>query len=84
VLEGAPEFGANGFGVQFGPNVFHALDRIGVSAAVLEKADAPPAVLMFDALDGNEVTRISTGVSFSQRFKYPDLQRCGRPTGSIF
>jgi 3-hydroxybenzoate 6-monooxygenase len=57
VLEGAPEFGAIGFGIQFGPNVFHALDRIGVSAAVLEKADAPPAVLMIDALNGEEVTR---------------------------
>jgi len=71
VLEGAPEFGAIGYGIQFGPNVFHALDRIGVSAAVLEKADAPPAVLMFDALNGKEVTRIPTGASFRQRFKYP-------------
>ena len=48
VLEGAPAFGAIGYGIQFGPNVFHVLDRIGVSDAVLEKADFPPAVLMFD------------------------------------
>jgi 2-polyprenyl-6-methoxyphenol hydroxylase-like FAD-dependent oxidoreductase len=72
VLEGAPEFGAIGFGIQFGPNVFHALDRIGLSGAVLEKADAPPAVLMLDALNGKEVTRIATGVpAFRLRFKYP-------------
>lgn len=71
VLEGAPEFGAIGFGIQFGPNVFHALDRIGVSAAVLEKADAPPSVLMLDALNGKEVTRVPTGASFRQRFSYP-------------
>jgi len=71
VLEGAPEFGAIGFGIQFGPIVFHALDRIGVSAAVLEKADPPPAVLMFDALNGKEVARIPTGASFRERFKYP-------------
>jgi len=72
VLEGAPEFGAIGFGIQFGPNVFHALDRIGVSAAVLEKADEPPAVLMIDALNGKEVTRVATGVpAFRARFKYP-------------
>jgi salicylate hydroxylase len=72
VLEGAPEFGAIGFGIQFGPNVFHALDRIGVSAAVLEKADAPPAVLMIDALYGREVTRVATGIpEFRTRFKYP-------------
>jgi 2-polyprenyl-6-methoxyphenol hydroxylase-like FAD-dependent oxidoreductase len=74
VLEGAPEFGAIGFGIQFGPNVFHALDRIGVSDAVLEKADAPPAVLMIDALNGKEVTRVATGLpEFRARFKYPYL-----------
>jgi salicylate hydroxylase len=71
VLEGAPEFGAIGYGIQFGPNIFHVLDRIGVSAAVLEKADAPPAVLMIDALTGKEVTRVATGPSFRARFKYP-------------
>ena len=31
VLEGAPSFGAIGYGIQFGPNVFQVLDRIGVS-----------------------------------------------------
>ena len=71
VLEGAPEFGAIGYGIQFGPNVFHVLDRIGVGAAVREKADAPPAVLMLDALTGQEVTRVSTGPSFRKRFKHP-------------
>jgi 3-hydroxybenzoate 6-monooxygenase len=71
VLEGAPEFGAIGYGIQFGPNIFHVLDRIGVSAAVLDKADAPPAVLMIDALTGQEVTRVATGPSFRARFKYP-------------
>ncbi len=71
VLEGAPEFGAIGYGIQFGPNVFHAFDRIGVSDAVLEKANSPPAVVMFDALDGKVVTRIPTGPSFRARFKYP-------------
>ena len=71
VLEGAPEFGAIGFGIQFGPNVFHALDRLGVSAAVLDKADSPPNVMMFDALNGREVTRVPTGPAFRERFKYP-------------
>ncbi len=42
VLEGAPEFGAIGYGIQFGPNVFHVLDRLGVTDAVLEKATARP------------------------------------------
>ena len=71
VLEGAPAFRAIGYGIQFGPNVFHVLDRIGAGDAVLEKADSPPAVLMIDALNGKEVTRVPTGASFRARFKYP-------------
>jgi salicylate hydroxylase len=71
VLEGAPAFGAIGYGIQFGPNVFHVFDRIGVSDAVLEHADSPPALVMFDALNGREVTRISTGPSLRARFKHP-------------
>ena len=37
VLEGAPSSGAIGHGIQFGPNVFHVFDRIGVSDGVLER-----------------------------------------------
>jgi 3-hydroxybenzoate 6-monooxygenase len=71
VLEGAPEFGAIGYGIQFGPNVFHAFDRIGVTEQVLAVADSPAAVLMLDALSGKELVRIPTGSSFRARFKYP-------------
>ena len=71
VLEGAPAFGAIGYGIQFGPNVFHALDRIGASDAVLEKADSPSAVLLIDGLTGKEVTRVSTGPSLRARFGHP-------------
>src|SRR5580700_2661757 len=72
VLEGAPEFGAIGYGIQFGPNAFHVFERLGVTAAVLEKADTPSGVLLIDALNGEEVTRVPTGrPSFRQRFKYP-------------
>jgi 3-hydroxybenzoate 6-monooxygenase len=71
VLEGAPSFGAIGFGIQFGPNVFHVLDRIGLSDEVLEKADSPSAVLLIDGLTGKEVTRVPTGPSLRARFKHP-------------
>jgi salicylate hydroxylase len=71
VLEGAPAFGAIGYGIQFGPNVFHVFDRIGLCDAVLATSDAPSALLMFDALNGNEVTRVPTGASLRDRFKYP-------------
>ena len=71
VLEGAPSFGAIGYGIQFGPNVFHVFDRIGLRDEVLATSDAPSALLMFDALNGKEVTRVPTGASLRDRFKYP-------------
>jgi salicylate hydroxylase len=73
VLEGAEEFGAIGYGIQFGPNVFHAFDRLGLMAQVLAVADSPTALVMLDALDGKELVRIPTGASFRARFKYPYL-----------
>ncbi|HEY2529758.1 MAG TPA: FAD-dependent monooxygenase [Xanthobacteraceae bacterium] len=71
VLEAAPQFGAIGYGIQFGPNVFHVFDRLGLLEAVLAVADSPAAVLMLDALDGKELVRIPTGASLRARFKYP-------------
>src|SRR6202046_2696574 len=71
VLEGATEFGAIGYGIQFGPNVFHVFDRLGLTEQVMAVADTPPAVLMMDALTGKELIRISTGASFRARFKHP-------------
>jgi len=71
VLEGAPEFGAIGYGIQFGPNVFHVFERLGLMEQVLAVADTPPAVLMYDAIDGKELVRIPTGPSLRARFKYP-------------
>src|SRR5215469_11450066 len=71
VLEGAAEFGAIGYGIQFGPNVFHVIDLLGLTANVLAVAEAPAAVVMLDALDGKELVRMPTGVSFRARFKIP-------------
>jgi 3-hydroxybenzoate 6-monooxygenase len=71
VLEGAAEFGAIGYGIQFGPNVFHVFDRMGLMDQVIAVADSPAALVMLDALDGNELVRIPTGLSFQARFKYP-------------
>ena len=71
VLEGAPEFGAIGYGIQFGPNVFHVFDRLDLMESVLAVADSPAAVLMWDAFDGKELVRIPTGPSLRARFKYP-------------
>src|SRR5580658_9555572 len=72
VLEGATEFGAIGYGIQFGPNIFHVFDRLGLTEQVMAVADSPPAVLMLDALNGKELVRIATGGgTFRARFKHP-------------
>jgi 3-hydroxybenzoate 6-monooxygenase len=71
VLEEAAQFGAIGYGIQLGPNVFPMFERLGVSEAVLRASDVPPALVMLDALDGEEIARIPTGDSFRRRFKHP-------------
>src|SRR5262249_10130246 len=70
-LEGAAEFGAIRYCIPFGPNVFHVLDPLVLTAKVLAVADAPAAVVMLDAIDGKELVRMPTGASFRARFKYP-------------
>ncbi len=71
VIEEASEFGAIGYGIQLGPNVFHMFERLGLSEAVLRVSVIPRAVVMLDALDGAEVACIPTGESFRARFKHP-------------
>jgi len=71
VLEGASEFGAIGYGIQFGPNVFHVFERIGVTEAVMAAADCPPALLMRDALTGDIRLTIPAGAAIRERFKHP-------------
>jgi 2-polyprenyl-6-methoxyphenol hydroxylase-like FAD-dependent oxidoreductase len=73
VFEGAPAFGAIGYGIQFGPNVFHVFDRLGLGETVRAVGDEPPAVIMLDALTGEEVTRVPTGPTFRARFGKPYL-----------
>ena len=43
VLEQAPEFREVGAGIQLGPNIFRALEKIGLKDAVLADAHRPPA-----------------------------------------
>jgi 3-hydroxybenzoate 6-monooxygenase len=71
VLEEAAEFGAIGYGIQLGPNVFPMFERLGVRETVLRESNLPPALVMLDALDGSQVARIPTGDSFRRRFKHP-------------
>ena len=73
VFEGAPEFGAIGYGIQFGPNIFHVFDRLGISDEAMGVGDEPKSLLMKDALNGEQVVHIPTGDSFRARFNQPYL-----------
>src|SRR5262245_23756838 len=71
VLEQAPEFREVGAGIQLGPNIFRALDRIGLSKDMLEDAWQPEAQEMRDAMTGEVITRIPLGERFVARFNEP-------------
>jgi salicylate hydroxylase len=71
VFEQAQEFGAIGYGIQLGPNIFHMFDRLGVSEAVKRAAHFPSAAVWFDAYTGREVMRVDTGPDIEKRFKHP-------------
>src|ERR1700736_4009496 len=71
VLEQAPEFHEIGAGIQLGPNIFRALEKLGLKEAVLADAHRPPAMEMRCALSGERVTRIPLGDEFVARFRQP-------------
>src|ERR1700682_4040592 len=71
VFEQAPEFKELGAGIQLGPNIFRAIERIGLKANMLDDAWVPPALEMRDALSGEEITAARRGEPFRKRFGQP-------------
>ncbi|MGC1464304.1 MAG: 3-hydroxybenzoate 6-monooxygenase [Pseudolabrys sp.] len=71
VLEQSPEFREVGAGIQLGPNVFRALERLGLKEAVLADAHKPPAQEMRDALTGELIVNIPLGDGFEKKFRQP-------------
>src|SRR5215467_4369576 len=69
VFEQAPEFKEIGAGIQLGPNIFRALQRIGLKDAVLADAHRPPGMEMRCALSGELVTRIPLDGRFLEWFE---------------
>src|SRR5262249_58598644 len=69
VFEQAPEFKELGAGIQLGPNVFRALERIGLKADMLTDAWIPEKLQMRDALTAEEVTTVPLGESLRARFQ---------------
>ena len=79
ILEQTPAFGAIGYGIQLGPNVVPMFDRLGITAAVLDKGDVPDACLMVDAYSGEEIARIPLGASFLLHVSNARSQRPAAP-----
>src|SRR4051795_11044950 len=58
LFEQAPEFKELGAGIQLGPNIFRAVEKLGLKDAVLADAHTPPAMEMRCALSGERVVHI--------------------------
>jgi salicylate hydroxylase len=70
VLEKAPEFGEIGYGIQMGPNIHRVMQLLGVMDALEPLAFFPDALVMMDAISGEEITRIALGEAFVKRYGY--------------
>lgn len=72
VFEQSEEFREVGAGIQLGPNIFHALNRLGLKNEVLKDAWQPGAMEMRCALSGDLVTRMPLNTpEFKKRFVEP-------------
>jgi 2-polyprenyl-6-methoxyphenol hydroxylase-like FAD-dependent oxidoreductase len=71
VFEQAAEFRELGAGIQLGPNIFRALERVDLKDALLADAFTPDNLEMRDALTGELVTAIPLGAKMAARFGQP-------------
>ncbi len=72
VIEREDELREAGAGIQLGPNGFRMFDTLGVTDAIRANAVFPEALIMMDALDGSQVTRVPLNTAqFNERFQYP-------------
>lgn len=72
LIEQSPDFHEVGAGIQIGPNVFKMFDVLGLTDAIMDVAVIPDALVMMDALSGEQITRIPLNdEEFKSHFKYP-------------
>ena len=71
VLEKSSKLGEIGAGIQLGPNAFHGFDYLGVGDQARQLSVYIDDLILMDAIKGNEITRISLGEKFRERFKNP-------------
>jgi 3-hydroxybenzoate 6-monooxygenase len=71
VLERAAELGEIGAGIQLGPNAFQAFDYLGVGDTARKMAVYVDAMIMMDAMTGEQVVKVPFDAPFRKRFKNP-------------
>lgn len=71
VLERAPAFGEIGYGLQLGPNAYRMLEALGIADRLSERAVFPKHLVMLDAIDGSEITRMDLGDAFTAHYGSP-------------
>ncbi|WP_026919312.1 3-hydroxybenzoate 6-monooxygenase [Gordonia shandongensis] len=71
LMDKVAEFGEVGAGLQVGPNVMRIFDRLGVLDRIDEIAFRPENLILRDALDSSEITRVPLDGAFEEQFGYP-------------
>jgi 3-hydroxybenzoate 6-monooxygenase len=71
VIEQTPDIREIGAGIQFGPNGFRMMERLGLKDAINSLAVFPDDLIMMDGVTAEEITRIPVGRPFRERFHYP-------------
>ncbi len=71
LLEQSDAFREVGAGIQLGPNIFRALEKLGLKDEVLADAHIPPGQEMRDALTGELITEMPLGAEYFAKFGQP-------------
>ena len=71
VLEQAFQFGAIGYGIQLGPNVFKMFERLGIRQQTLDRVFRSTGLRMIDAFSGDTILHIPTDEAYEKRFGHP-------------
>lgn len=71
LVEQAPEFTEIGAGLQVGANATRVLHRLGVLDAVERVAVHPERVVMRDAVTGQDLTALTFGATYRERYGFP-------------
>ncbi len=71
VLEQSDGFREIGAGIQLGPNIFRALEKIGLKEAILADAWKPGSLTMRCGLSGDVITTMPLGAEAEAYFKQP-------------